>query len=399
MSKGRIINIEWTPDNNFEFDRNVFSKNKLRWITKELEKAAQDGCDTVITLHLIDGLLSPEPDFFPKEVTAIKQKCNELGIKQCIFVSGHGETYPLPLDFDQIHFFDYTLRFTYNAFKQQIDNDSLPRYSPDTSKFLFLGGVPSRPNRIGLAYKYYKLGLLTDENAVWTFFPPWCGSELRDCRKILPDVPEEEYQAFLKHADRKVDNIYDDAKIYFADEGITDEIWHDVTDTEWVHKPAYIDSSIYEKTCVSIISEGPNYWDYNPNNYFVTEKFWRAVFHRHPFIFSGEIDQFRYMQNKGFKSFENYMLDKDYAFHNDESARIDGVVKNTEHFIKNHRLYANEIVQDVDHNFNLAMEHIKKQEEFMIFLTEHYGVPQEEVRYFFDQAGYFQVIRRPPEYD
>ena len=397
MPKGRIINIEWAPDQNVNFDWNIFSKNIVHWCMDEIKQAVADGCDTIVTILLIDGFLLPKEELFIPQMKEIKRQSALIGVKELVIVSGHGEDYPAPIDVDAKHFIDYTLRYTYNAFKDQINN--LPTYSENKDKFLFLGGVPSRNNRIGLLYRFYEKGLLS--NSIWSFFPPWTPLDKQRCREILSHVSEEDYDKFLKFADKRIDNIYEDSKKFFGDESHDPDkvIWHDIVDeSEWVKNVAWINPKIYEETAFSIISEGLNYWEHNRNDSFVTEKFWRTVFMQQPFLFAGHPDQFRYMKKLGFRTFENYMLLPDYIDFPTEQDQLNAIVINTESFLNAHKNYQEQIKIDVKYNYDLALDYIDKQNEFFEFLITRYGVPREEVLHYFDRKGYEQLIRRPPRY-
>ncbi len=386
------------PDNNrWNLDKQVFSELKLKWIFKELKQAAKDGCDTVIAVMMIDGVLNLEPNIWPGEVAKIKQRCTKLGIEKLVFVSGHGgHEWIMPVAFDKMYSIDYTLQFTYKSYEDRIKKNKLTEYNLHANKFLFLGGVPSRMNRIGLLYKYYKLGML-DYNAIWTFFVPWTEEERKVCKDIMHILTEEEFNKFCNFADRRIGDEYENAKKFFAEEYYQTGDWHDVKDTDWAKAPALIDSSIFPETCLSIISEGPNYWNYSTNNSFVTEKFWRAVFHKHPFLFAGDIDQFKYMENLGFRTFTEYMTIPEYAYLETEEQRLDAIITNTADFLKLKK--PQRLIDDIEHNYQLAKRYLDKQHLLFDYLVEHYGAPREEVNYYLNQTGYSNLVQRPPSYE
>lgn len=398
MYKGKIINIEYSPDNAYDYTYEYFMKAKLVWLIDEMKQAAADGYTKLVAVMLIDGLLLPTNDIMQEESKVLKEESRKLGIDTIVLVSGHGGTYfPVPLYFDKVLATDYTLRFTYNSYKDALEKDALPKYKP-TGRFLFLGGVPSRLNRIGLAHQFYKEGLLTDKTSTWTFFRPWNPSEDNDCRQYLSHISDEEYQEFLTYANRRVDDVYEYSKHFFSSDSV-DSFWHDIVDHEWAKKPGYLDSSIFEDTSLSIISEGPNYWDHSHNNDFVTEKFWRAVFHRHPFLFAGEIGQYLYMKKLGFKSFEEYLPYPDYGILPNEQDRLNALVENTKFWLENEDRLAKEIEKDVEYNFNLAMQHAQEQKEFIENLQKEYDLSPEDIDFYFNQTGYQNVIIKPPLYN
>ena len=171
--------------------------------------------------------------------------------------------------------------------------------------------------------------------------------------------------------------------------------WIDVVDTEWVRAPALIDSSVYNNTVLSIVSEGPNYWG---NNYdFVTEKVWREFLHKQPFILAGWPDQMRYLKKLGYKTFEEYMLMPDYAYIENEDQRLNAVVKNTKHFLETHTAHSKAIALDVEHNYNLLFEYIKQQDATLTYFNTILGIPQEQIDFYTSHTGYKNLVMRPPD--
>lgn len=398
MTKGKIINIEYSPDNSYNHSYEEFMECKLVWLLDEIKQAASEGYTKIVAVMLIDGLLLPTAEVMQTESKILKEETDKLGIDEIILVSGHGGTYfPVPLYFDKVLATDYTLRFTYNSYQELLINNRLPKYKP-TGRFLFLGGVPSRLNRIGLAYKFFEQGLLNDDCAVWTFFKPWNSNEERESRQILNHISDKEYNKFVNFANRRLDDVYEYSKHFFSSDSV-DSFWHDIVNHEWARKPGYLDSSVFDTTSLSIISEGPNYWEHSNNNDFVTEKFWRAVFHRHPFLFAGEIEQYQYMKKLGFRSFEEYLPHPDYGILPLEEDRMNALVANTKFWLENETKIANKVQEDVEYNYNLATKYIQEQINFIKDLQSDYNLSDEDIDYYFNQTGYQNLIVKPPLYD
>jgi hypothetical protein len=392
MFNGKIINIELNPNKYGNLSTQEFSEFKKIRLINEAKQAAYEGYNAVIAILLVDGLLSPVPNLFSIEAQVFKNECQKLGIEKCILLSGQGGThFPVPLAFDEIWSIDYTLQFTYNTYKTQIENNSLPNYTI-TDKFLFLGGVPSRLNRIGLLYKFYKENMLNKHTALWSFFKPIGHCEAIDCRKILSHVNQTEYELFLNFAENRFDNLYYESKHFFLNEPDVEKYWYQITEHEWVNKPALIDSNVFSKTSLSIISEGPNYWSHSNNNNFVTEKFWRAVLHRHPFVFSGELDQYLLVKNLGFKTFEEYLEIPEYAYMTDKTKQLSAIVHNTRFFLNNQNQVKEKIIKDVDHNYNLVLNCVHDQQQVIKSLQDQFNIDQTQIDYYFNQTGYKTVI-------
>lgn len=389
MKKGRVINLEWMCDYN-HYTAEDFELIKTKLIFKEILQAATDGCNVIIGIYLLDGFLQPKARHkeFISHLNEIKDYAKQLGIDEVYLVSGQGEHIDdCPFKY---FFFDYNVRMVFNSYK---DLNALPHYNPKNEKFLFLTGMPDRPNRIGLLSKYYDAGLLNFSE--WTFFAPWTAVDKTWCREHLSRYNDQEYETFLKDCERSFDNRYETAKPFYGSytSGNADVVWHDVVDTDWVQAPAHIDSSVYANTLFSVISEGPNYW-HNDND-FATEKSWRTFLHRHPFIFAGHPDQFRYLKTLGYKTFEEYLPIKDYAYIEDEDTRLTAVVENTKYLLA-HREHDDAIRADTEHNYNVFFKHVEAQHNLYKHFKDNLGIPQSDIDYYFDKIGYTQLIRRIP---
>lgn len=388
MNKGRIINFEWLCDHN-HYTPDEFDPILIKLVKNDIDVAVNDGCNIIFGLYLMDGFLFMQTRH--QKVVNVLKELNSYaiskGIKKVYIVSGQGEFIdPIPLD----HFFiDFNTRMVTNSYK----DIELPKFNPNTNKFLFLTGMPNRDNRIGLMSKLYEANLL--DRCEWTFFPPWTKLDKEWCRNHLSSYDDETYNKFLTECARSFDNKFETASLFYGTyNGDTDVVWHDILETEWINSPTHIDSSVYESTSFSIISEGPNYW--LDDHRFVTEKTWRTFMHRHPFILAGWPDMMDYLKYLGFKTFEEYMLIKDYAYIKDSSERMSAVVKNTEHFLKNMHKNINKITKDVEHNYNLFFEEVNKQENILNLFENSYGVPKHEIDYYFNCAGYDRIIRKLP---
>ena len=57
MAKGRIINFEWMRDYN-HYSAEEFNLLRTRLVNREIDLAAEDGCDTIIGIYLLDDFYS-----------------------------------------------------------------------------------------------------------------------------------------------------------------------------------------------------------------------------------------------------------------------------------------------------------------------------------------------------
>lgn len=350
--KSKIINFEML---------HLSEQDRRHRIIDQLETAKLHGFDTVYGLMLIDGFLYRNPELFPVNIT----------IK---LIAGMCE--------DNSHlYFDYNHRMVFNSFK----NKQLPSWSNNGQQFLFLGGVPSRPNRINLLSKFYDANLLN--TAVWTFFPPWTDDDKIWCRNSLSHYTEEKYSKFLNDCNKRIDDRYELSKNYSR---VSREEWdkQDTYNQPWVKDLAWMDPQIFSDTVLSVISEG-NAYPPATNFKFLTEKTWRAIAMRHPFVFAGYPEQFDYAKSLGLRTFEEYMLIKDYASIQDEDNRLDAVVSNTQYFLENYKNNQDKICADIEHNYNVYMRIGEEQDKFLADLP----VSQDEKSYWFGQTGLSHLMK------
>jgi len=387
MKKGRVINFEWMRDYN-HYSADEFNILRTRLINKEIDVAAKDGCDTIIGIYLLDGFLQPKSNLkdFLEHMHDVKSHAAEQGIENMYIVSGLGENIKgLPFPY---FFFDYNVRLIYNSYK---NNQNL-HYNPSNNKFLFLTGMPDRPNRIGLMSKFYDADMLG--KAEWTFFPPWTNADSKWCRNHLSHYTDAQYDKFLKDCERSFDGRFETAKSFYGGyDGDTDVVWHDIVKTDWVKAPAHIDTSVFTNTLFSIVSEGPNYW--GDDNAFATEKSWRCFYLRHPFIFAGHPDQFQYLKDLGYRTFEQYLPIPDYHKLPNEDDRNTAIVENAKYLLE-HREHDDDIRLDTEHNHLQFLKHVRTQDNLLGKFKDEFNIPKEELDYYFEGLGYTQLIRSLP---
>lgn len=385
MKRGRLLNFEllWDTDKD--------PKNLLPTILeKDFQQAADEGITNIFGTFLLEGLL-PHDTNEPRDqelFLKIKNLAKKYNL-EVILISGLGESlkkHNVPF---KVIYTSYHLRISFNILSS-INNRT---ENTTSNKFLFFGGVPTRLNRIYLLSKLYDNNLL--ENSEWSFFTPASKEDKDYCRNLLSRYSDKEYDIFLKKCTRSIDEKYQNVIKFFkeyAEYKESDfEEWSKIVHTNWWKNPIYVNPEIYNRTSFSIISEGDNCWtdDYE----FITEKIWRAIIYKHPFIFAGHPDQFKYIKKLGFNTFEKYMLNQNYALVEDEKERIELIVKNVEHFLKYQHHYQKEIQQDVAHNFDLFLKLAKDQDILLNALKLEYNIDNDEFSKFFNVAGFENLIR------
>ena len=356
--KAKLVNFERYPTKSNQTREEV----TLSRVIADIESAIKSGYDTIVGLLLADGFLYKNNDTWNHLHNTIISKAYKLGIKEVVLVPGM--SYDNNVDCKIIPF-NFNLHTVYNSYK----DNPINQYNPNTKKFLFLGGVPDRPNRIGLLHDIYKQDLL--KHAEWSFFKPWTDEQEKNCKQYFNN--NDEYYAFIDYASRKFDDIYDQSKDYGT--GLKP------VDTEWTHNSSWIDPKIFANTSLSVISEG-HPGDDNNNSKFLTEKTYRALVQGHPFLFAGNVQMFEYIKDLGFKTFEDYFPYSNYAFLPTEEERLKKLVDNLKYFVYNDIDFSKDVEFNQQHFFKIAKENVK------ILST----LDADETDYYFNRKGFGHLI-------
>ena len=156
-TNSKIINFEVFSKENDSLENTT--KKKLK---NSILEASKQGYTSILGLMLVDGFLYKNNNTWNQLYNDILDYANSLQIEVKIVT---GQSYNNKVKCTKIPF-NFNLHTVYNSYK----DTTVCNYS-NTNKFLFLGGVPDRPNRIGLLYELYKRNLL--QYAEWSFFTPW----------------------------------------------------------------------------------------------------------------------------------------------------------------------------------------------------------------------------------
>jgi hypothetical protein len=339
----KIVNLEtfWIPEN-----------EKYALLKKEIGDAT-----SVLGLMLADGFIHQNPG------DLIEQISREVELVIVPGLAGTNTSYTKTIPFN------FNLHTTYNSYKGKVTN----KWNSSSKKFLFLGGVPDRLNRIGLFNKFRKEGLLT--NAEWTFFKPWTAEQEDWCRSYTCD-----YDEILKYC-RSIDTIYDSSKHYGTSPGAN----------EWTNNTGWIDPSVYSDTALSIVSEGVNSDDITSS--YLTEKTYRVFVQRHPFLHASNPGMFDYIKELGFKTFEKYMLIQDYAYLPSEQDRLDAIVINTKYFLENYHKHKDSINQDIEHNYDLFFKLAEDNIQILNNIKSKFNIDQTEIDKWFNKKGFGHLVR------
>ena len=213
-------------------------------------------------------------------------------------------------------------------------------WNPATNKALLLPGKTYKYNRIGLLYSFYQRSKLT--NLQWSYYHDEQSSVMS--KNFLPkELSDIEYDTFINTIDKKLDDV---------------SISMQNGSMHYVGFP--YDVTLYSDTSLSIVSETEdNRTDVSTQQ--CTEKIYRPILNKHPFIVAGNPYYLQNLKNKGYKTFENYLkLEYDSCEHIWD--RMNKVVVNTEYFLAqlSDPSIVSAVRNDIEHNYNLILEITKK---------------------------------------
>lgn len=255
----------------------------------------------------------------------------------------------------------------YNTYAQAINNSyqlhpykQNTEYNINSDKCLIVGGIPNRINRVTLISKLWKKGLL--QNINYSLFPPYSKDVEHDCRVYTSELTDEEYNIFTKNCYKHLDDDYVNSHNYNL-----------VSATE--NLDYTINKNHFTDSCISIVSE--TFFKNNQPKNDISEKTYRAIYNKHPFIIAGTIGLRKTLETYGFKTFLNY-LKYDYDDIEDVNDRVDAIIENYQFFIENRKTFSESIISDIEYNYNILNSFIEQNQRIFLIL-KHYGLTQQQI--------------------
>jgi hypothetical protein len=228
-----------------------------------------------------------------------------------------------------------------------------PQWNPNTGRFLFLTGKPYRANRIRLLWKFAQAGL--DRHCDWSLFVD--DRVHHAASTFIPELSPDQFQDFVDRFNRNLD---------------TTRIFHLTNDS--IHRCGYpFDGSWYTNTSFRVISET------TAVSPIITDKTWITMINKVPFIMAGEMNNFRYLHDRGYKTFENYLPNFDYDNIVDLEARLDAIVENTKFWQKHINQYQRDIFDDVESNYRLLRDDMQKTVDTAKQLASYLDEPDRSI--------------------
>ena len=222
-----------------------------------------------------------------------------------------------------------------------------------SKNFLYFNRM-ARPHRILLAARMFENGLVDksyfsfegDEDTRWLDYvltsPQMSLKVKHQFAKYKDEFPIRLNITEQRH--NPVDFIEDDIKYH------TDSYFSLITETIF-HKP----NSKYRNAMLEHLDD-----------VFITEKTYRAILFKHPFVIAGCPGTIKALQTRGFKTFSPW-IDESYDLIEDDNARLDAVVAEVErlcNFTDEQWIEWQTGVKDiVEHNFNFMF----KQTDYQVY--------------------------------
>jgi hypothetical protein len=388
-----IFELWWLYDNHYSDDDLLEAAYHLAIndIKKSIEK---NNTNCIVGLMLFDGFLYKNTDQFYNWLRRLERSAKNLGIKKLFLMPGQCQNYQTELDRRELDFeilkFYWPVQECYNNY----NSFNVASWNSDTHKFLFLGGVPSRKNRIGTLSKLYENDILHN-HGVWSFFPPWTEHDKQWCRNYLSHYTEDQYIKFIDECKNDLDGKYIEVLKYSTMTG------KEILESKVLEQPLWlnpymIDNTYFQKTSISIVSDG---WpDSKSKDYkFFTEKLWKAVVNNHPFLLSDHPDRFAYARELGLKTFDEYFLIPDYGFMEFKN-QTDALIINLKHFLNTAKSKEKEIRDDIEHNKQVFLDLYKANEKIINSLKTYYGLLEESYDKYIG-SGKLAVYYRVPKFD
>jgi hypothetical protein len=194
------------------------------------------------------------------------------------------------------------------------------------NKFLFLPGKLDKFNRIGLLSELYKHNLIDDRYGEIKISTQQLSLDL--ALFVAADI---DFNKFINHLTSFKSTEYLDKKFSYFDLAV----------------------DLHKKTKFSLIAET----EFNTNNkQFISEKTFKAIVNKHPFVLAANVGVLSTLKKMGFRTFENYLPVSDYDSITDPNLRLTAIVKNVQGILDMSDDEFLPLKQDAEHNFNIFAE-------------------------------------------
>jgi hypothetical protein len=197
------------------------------------------------------------------------------------------------------------------------------------SKALFLTGKAGKKHRVGLLSVFYDKKMM--DCLTWSFYVnEGIIQEIKNLN-YLSQYSQEQFNKFIRDCSRNPDNI---------------SIHMQPQSSHYSGFP--YDVSLYENTSISVVSE--TYADMEKTDLsWTTEKTWRPIVNKHPFILVAEPASREKLLDLGFYFFDDFLLSTENVSNLDDL--FVQIADNVQYFLNNKIRFSERINHYVEHNF------------------------------------------------
>lgn len=294
----------------------------------------------VVMLDVMEGRVYNNDT--PTMLAELEQVVKSLDIEYTFILDGENEDLSQVKGVDNVIYSDFLALSSYvNGVipEDQVCNDFWNNTKP---KGLWTIGRVERPHRAILMSKLWENNLL--HKIDWSFY-------------TYPDNKEYIHKTFLSHYDDSTFEKFIRESTRSLD--FTDNIENNLDCTGYPFDP-----DLYRNTSFSIITES----DFNIHHYDqpkftpkITEKTYRAIINKHPFICAWFPGMIKKLKSKGYRTFEEYSINPNYNEIRDLDTRLNTIVTNIDTF--HERLTRPEVVEkvnaDIEYNYQHYLKHVE----------------------------------------
>lgn len=244
-----------------------------------------------------------------------------------------------------ICFFDY---FAADAVRRMsIDTFSQTRVAQRPHRLNLLIAKLKKIPRFLTLYCFYKKGLL--DNSVLSILASHDDVTFHNLR--FPDIEEDFYKIIKNYYGPRYDNLLEK---YLGRNDVG------VSYTGWPNDPR-----LYDESAVSVICETSERWS-GYTSEFITEKTYRTIANRHPFVMQGSPGILNHLKNQGFQTFDK-IIDESYDKSTEENMQIIEKVIDAGINLCEKTFDNSDLIQEiVDHNYSKLMEIGNKEKEKLL---------------------------------
>lgn len=207
---------------------------------------------------------------------------------------------------------------------------------------LLIGKLKKRTARFLTTYYFYKYNLLDDAVLGINAYE-------KDIINMMENNPKYDYTGYfekIKNYLGPADREYVQNYLYESNEGLTVD-------------RAPFDPNIFKISQLSYVCET---YDERPYPFFLTEKFYRPIVNRHPFVLQACSGQLQFVKSLGYQTFNN-IIDESYNDYNFDHSygHVEKTVLAGKDLLSKLPNHLDEIQEIVNFNFNLLCETAKKE--------------------------------------